>query len=65
MSNMTTTVIMIALTVLIIGWDVWLAVDRKDGNTISERMRAADRGFRGFKYIIIFGFGLLTGHWWW
>ena len=65
MDPMTTSIVMVALTILIIGWDVWLFLDGKRGNTISERIRAADQIFVPFKYLMIFGFGLLAGHWFW
>lgn len=65
MSPLTASVIMIVLATVIIAWDIWLAIDRRDENTISERVRAADRRFVPFKHLLTFGFGLLTGHWFW
>ena len=65
MTNTQVVITMVVLVALIIAWDVWLFLDEKKGNTISERMRAADRAFVPFKYLVIFGFGLLTGHFWW
>lgn len=57
--------IMGVLFVLIVGWDVYLALDGRKGNTISARLREWDRRFGGVKLLISFGFGLLAGHWWW
>ena len=65
MSNTVVVILMVVLTSLIIGWDIWLAVDGKDGNTISERMKALETWFPFFKYLVIFGMGLVIGHWYW
>ena len=53
---------MVVLFVGIIGWDVWLALDSRRGNTISERMSKFPMGPR---LLVAMGFGLLAGHWWW
>ncbi len=58
-------IIMIALFVVIIGWDIYLAIDARRGNTISERLRSYDRKFAPVKMIVCFAFGLVAGHWWW
>lgn len=65
MSNLTTSIIMCVLLFGIITWDVWLAVDKKRGNTISERIRAFDKKLIAPKLLLSYGFGLLMGHWFW
>lgn len=65
MSELTVTIIMAALTLGIIGWDVWLWLDQRDGNTITERVRYWDQKIRLLKFLITFAFGLLTGHFFW
>jgi hypothetical protein len=56
---------MAAFALSFIGVDVYLAVDKRDGNTYSERMRAWARAWPPLRLLIAFGFGLLCGHWWW
>lgn len=59
------TIIMAAVTTLIIGLDVYLALDGTSGNTYSERLRAWGKAWPPTRAIVVFGFGLLAGHWWW
>lgn len=65
MSNTATTIIMAVFVVSFIGVDVYLALDKRDGNTYSERMRAWAKAWPPLRLMISFGFGLLAGHWWW
>jgi len=65
MSNLVVSVIMAALFVVIVGWDVYLALDGRRANTISARIRDWDRKFGGIKLLMAAGFGLLLGHWFW
>jgi len=58
-------VMMVVLAVVIIAADVALAMDRRRGNTYSEILRAAGARWKPLIFMIIFGMGLLTGHWWW
>jgi hypothetical protein len=52
---------LICIGAALIGWDIWLAVDDKPGNTISEIIRRYSR-----KYLFIpVAIGVLIGHWFW
>lgn len=59
------TIIIIFLAASIVGFDVYLAVDNRDGNTYSEIIRAAGRKWIALIILISFAMGLLAGHWWW
>ncbi len=65
MSNLAVTITMAVIFVAIVIWDIYLALDGQRGNTISARVREWDKKLGGIKLIISFGFGLLTGHWFW
>lgn len=65
MSVQTVVIIMTVLPLLFIGIDVYLAVDKKKGNTYSEILRAAGKKWVPLIMMMCFGFGLLAGHWWW
>lgn len=65
MNNITVAIIMAGLFVGIIGLDIVLALDKHDGNTYSERMRAWAKIWPPLRLIIMFGMGLVAGHWWW
>ena len=65
MSAELVTVFMIVVIAGFVGVDVYLAVDGKPGNTYSEIIRKAGAKWFPLVAIIIFAFGLLTGHWWW
>lgn len=65
MSNLAVSIVMAVLFVAIIVWDIYLALDHRRGNTISERIRTWDRRFGGIKLALAAGFGLLLGHWFW
>ncbi len=58
-------VIMTLFPLVFIAIDVKLAIDKKDGNTYSEILRAAGRKWVPLIMMMCFGFGLLAGHWWW
>jgi hypothetical protein len=47
--------------------DVWLwSRDGWSGNwTISESIRRTNQRFPALQWMIVFGFGVLTGHWFW
>jgi len=59
-SVLITTSIMIIATVVLVGWDVVVAVNAHNGDTISEIITKASG-----KYVLIpvVG-GTITGHWW-
>ncbi len=65
MTNLAVSITMAAIALAIIGWDIYLALDGRKGNTISARVRELDRRFGGVKIIVSFSFGLLAGHWFW
>lgn len=65
MSNVITAIIMAVFVVSFIGIDVWLARDKRDGNTYSERLRAWGKAWPPLRILTAFGMGLLCGHWWW
>jgi hypothetical protein len=65
MSNLAVSITMAVIFLLIVVWDVALALDGRRGNTISARVRDWDRRFGGLKLLISMGMGLLAGHWWW
>jgi hypothetical protein len=65
MSNTYTIIIMAAFFVSFIGIDVWLALDKRDGNTYSENLRKWGEAWPPLRLLMAFGFGLLCGHWYW
>jgi hypothetical protein len=65
MSNLATTITMAAFVVTFIGIDIYLALDKRDGNTYSERLRAWAKVWPPLRLLISFWMGMLCGHWWW
>lgn len=65
MSVQTVIIILVTFPLVFIGIDIWLFMDRKEGNTYSEILRAAGRKWMPLIMLMSFGFGLLCGHWWW
>ena len=57
--------VMLAVTALLIVFDITLALDDKKGNTISEILRELGRKWPIARILLSFGFGLLTGHFFW
>lgn len=57
--------LMIVAMVILIGLDIWLALDNRDENTYSELTRKLARVWRPFRLLLPFTFGLLTGHFFW
>ena len=57
-----TAILMAVLFVAICALDVYLALDGRDGNTYSERLRAL---WPPAKLLLVFGMGLLAGHLYW
>lgn len=55
----------IGVTLAIILWDIFLALDKKQGNTISAVLRAAGKKWIALIMFVAYGWGLLNGHWWW
>jgi len=51
----------VALVAVVIGWDVYLAADDKEDNTISDLVTEASEE----SPIIAFAIGVLCGHWFW
>lgn len=65
---MNVTAVVVAMTVLpalFIGLDIVLALDKRDGNTYSEILRAAGRRCLPLVILMSFGVGLLLAHWFW
>lgn len=49
------------IVLIVILWDIWLASDKTEGNTISEIITRL-----AYKYPLIpFALGMLAGHWFW
>lgn len=65
MSNTATAIIMTVFVIAFIGVDIWLALDKRDGNTYSERLRSWAKVWPPLRLLIAFGMGMLCGHWWW
>lgn len=64
-SPLATAILMGAAFLSIVGLDVYLALDGRDENTYSERLRALGRVWPPARLLITFGMGLLAGHLWW
>jgi hypothetical protein len=60
-TKMITSVLMVAVVVLMIGWDVYVAFTPVKGDTISEILRQIARNHP----MIPFALGVLIGHWFW
>ena len=56
---------MVSAFVIIIVVDIILALDGRSGNTYSEIIRRAGARWKPLIFMLIFGMGLLTGHWFW
>lgn len=66
MNTVTFSVIfMITVFVVIIGVDIILAQNKLEGDTFSEIIREKNKKWAPLGYMIVFGMGLLTGHWFW
>lgn len=66
MSHMTWVIIaLVGLPVAYVVIDIFLALNRRKGDTYSEVLRKAGRKFMPLVIAISFLFGLLCGHWWW
>ena len=56
---------MILLPTIFITIDIFLAINKRKGDTYSEVLRAAGKKWMSLIMMICFGMGLLAGHWWW
>ena len=65
MSPDTVAVLIIVLILAIIGFDIYLALDKEEDNTFSSIIRAAGKKWVPLIIMASFGMGLLAGHWWW
>jgi hypothetical protein len=65
MSTEVVTIIIIGLILGIIGFDIYLALDKKSGNTFSAVIRNAGKKWAPLIMMVTFGMGLLAGHWFW
>jgi hypothetical protein len=52
--------ILVVVTALLIGWDIWVAVNNEEGDTISEILL-----WVGEHPVLPFAFGVLMGHLFW
>lgn len=65
MSPSAVVILMICLFVVIIGVDVYLALDKVKENTFSAVLREKAKKWLPLVILICYGMGLLTGHWFW
>lgn len=65
MSPTLVAIFIIGLILGIIGFDIYLALDKVKGNTYSAVIRSAGKKWMPLVLIASFGMGLLCGHWWW
>lgn len=56
--------IFIILTVIAIGWDIFVLVVTEDA-TISAIFQELDHQYPWFGLLLAWAFGLLCGHWFW
>jgi hypothetical protein len=61
MSKVLVTIICIAVTCALIAWDIFLAADKIDGNTISAIITNAAKNHPMIPFVL----GVLIGHWLW
>jgi len=60
-----TIILMVAFFVIVVGVDVILLLNKKQGDTYSEVIRAAGKKWIAVIMMTTFGMGLLAGHWFW
>jgi len=65
MTKEVVTALMGVFFVGIVGLDVWLAVDDRDGNTYSELIRKAGKTWPFTRLVMAVSMGVLLGHWYW
>ncbi len=65
MSPLATAILMGVAFTAIVALDVYLALDRRDENTYSERLRALGKVWPPARLLLTFGMGLLAGHLYW
>ena len=53
--------VIVTLIAALIGWDIYLAADEKEDNTISQLIRDISHDHP----MIAFALGVLVGHWLW
>lgn len=63
MSPIATSAFVAIAFALLVGFDIYLAVDGVDGNTYSERIRRWNEKWVITAYLMALGLGLLLGHW--
>jgi len=61
MGKHTTEIILGAVTLSLIGWDIWLACNEVAGDTISQTLLALARQYPSVPFVA----GVLMGHLWW
>lgn len=65
MNNSLVISLMCAMFVGIVGLDVYLALDDRDGNTYSELIRKAGKAWPFTRLLMAVSMGVLLGHWYW
>lgn len=60
-----TVLVMTIMPGLFILIDIVFALNKRKGDTYSEILRRIGRKWLPVIMFICFGFGLLSGHWWW
>lgn len=63
MSIAATKALVIMVVLILVAFDILLAVDRREGNTYSEVIREWFWRFEPLYYGVAFGLGVLMGHW--
>jgi len=65
MSPLATAILITVLFLAIVGLDIYLALDKRDGNTYSEVTKKFGKVWPPFRLLLSFFFGLLAGHFFW
>lgn len=60
-----TVLVMTIAPALFIAFDVYLAINKRKGDTYSEVLREAGRKWQPIIMMMCFAMGMLCGHWWW
>lgn len=63
MSNLAVSVLMAAAFLVLVGVDIYLALDGRDDNTYSERIRAWGKVWPPFRLLLAASMGGLLVHW--
>ena len=64
MSPVATAIVALTAMTLLVVLDVYLATDRRRGNTYSELLTRLGKIWPPIRLLLSFGMGLLAAHWW-